>query len=151
VSAPTKVATLDTPPAPDTREEVEKKIDEAVNPGSSEEKPESVKREHTFQVDVESRMMGKRYVGTFTNQILTPKMELQVGTIRSQLLAGASSNVDMDTALLCEKIAHLRVSLAKKPKDFDPYECEDREILDAVYREVASHEARFWGRTPEED
>lgn len=105
-----------------------------------------VDRIHHFKIDMFSRWEGERVRGAFSTTILSNRMMIRVGVIKSQLLAAAAGSVDYFTTQMAEKMAHLEVCLIDKPKWFEPLTCEDREVLDSVYEEVASHEARFWGQ-----
>lgn len=144
--ASNSVVSLD-PPIP-TAAEVQEKTDKLLQETPAEEAAEKRPgREHVFTIKKFSRMYDKVLEGDFETQILTPRQELQVGSIRSRLLGSAySMSVDTSTTFMAEKIAHLEVSLTKKPSWFNALDFEDKEILDDIYTEVASHEARFWGR-----
>jgi hypothetical protein len=139
----------------DDADTIDRKVQAALERGTDvpaddvEREEAEVGREYTFQIDMWSKMDREQRTGTFTNTILTPSMELKKGTIRSQLLAACGSNIDFRTSWRAEQIAHLSLSLTKQPKWFNPQTCEDKAVLEAIYEEVASHEARFWG--PQEE
>ena len=142
-----KVAVLSPPESPAVIRELQ---EEALNPEKAAESVEPVGRYKTFQVDVWSKFLGRQLKGTFVNDILTPRMNITVGSIKSQLLAGASAaTLDGGTQITAEKIAHLSVSLSKKPEWFEPQTFEDPKVLESIYQEAASHEAAFWGSAQE--
>jgi hypothetical protein len=104
--------------------------------------------EYEFEIDYTDNR-GKRWHGTFVNRILTYRMRTQVGTIRAQMNGGLPMEaLDLNTLDMTEKVAHLTVSLGKRP----PWamgeklsNLHDPQILDRIYAEVALHEATFRG------
>ncbi|MCU0913036.1 MAG: hypothetical protein MUC88_00560, partial [Planctomycetes bacterium] len=71
--------------------------------------------EYEFEIDYTDNR-GKRWHGTFVNRILTYRMRTQVGTIRAQMNGGLPMEaLDLNTLDMTEKVAHLTVSLGKRP------------------------------------
>jgi len=101
---------------------------------------------HTFQLDYKDRR-GYVWTGTFTCHVLTIKERSAVGLTRSRLTANTPSEViDQVTLNILEMQAHLAVALDASPdwaKDIGAL--YDVGVVGAIYKEVASHEARFWG------
>jgi len=91
---------------------------------------------------------GKVWKGDFTNQILSFTQISQVGALRARLGGGMPvESVDDFTANHNEKVAHLTISLVKRPKwAADLGELKYEDLLDQIYVEVARHEAIFSGR-----
>lgn len=140
-----KVATLPPPPELLNKEQIREQTEAALNP--PETKPQKVSRRYTWHFEHYSRIYGKTLEGQFTNQILTPRLELDVGCLRSRLVATSITHaLDANSGLTAERMAHLEISLVERPNWFNPLDFEDKELLDLIYMEVASHEARFWGR-----
>jgi hypothetical protein len=102
--------------------------------------------EHTFAVD-HTDDRGTRWSGTFRCHVLTIRERTQVGIVRSRLSLGTSPLLlDPTTIDLLEMQAHLAVALDAKPDWADDFgNLHDPGVLIAVYKEVASHEARFHG------
>jgi hypothetical protein len=92
---------------------------------------------------------GKIWKGLFTNQCLSPNQKLQVGVLKGNLLGRMPyESVDAYTRELAERIAHMTISLIKRP----PWAKELGDILDEnlihrIYeQEVLAHEGTFHGR-----
>lgn len=104
----------------------------------------------TFEFDYTDRR-GFKWTGTFVNRILTIADQAKVGLVRAQLSAGLNpSSLDFTTAQQFEMRAHLAVSLERVPdwaKNLG--QIRDVTVLEAIYQEVATHEARFWGDAAE--
>jgi hypothetical protein len=102
--------------------------------------------EHSFNLD-HTDDRGQRWTGAFRCHVLTIRERTQVGIVRSRLSLGTSPLLlDPSTIDLLEMQAHLAVALDTKPdwaNDFG--DLHDPSVLIAVYKEVASHEARFHG------
>jgi len=104
-------------------------------------------REYTFEFDY-TDARGKQWKDKFTNQILSIRQRQQVKIIKAQLGGGiAVSALDADIWTLNEMVAHMTVSLIKRPdwaKELTSL--LDENLIEALYEEVASHEAQFHGR-----
>lgn len=128
-----------------TQVQPEKKpvVDRANDPRNDER--------YTFTVSYRDAR-GKLWEGSFTSKILSLGERQQMGVLRAQFQAGtALDSLDMSTADLNMKLAHLIYSLAAKPKWADSLRALlDPGIIDAIYEEVASHEAFFLGWLPAE-
>jgi len=141
-----KVAVLSPPESPEVVREVQEEALINEKPAAAE----PVGRYKSFKIDVWSKFLERQLKGTFVNDILTPRMNITVGSVKSQLLAGASATtLDGGTQVTAEKIAHLSVSLSEKPDWFEPQSFEDSKVLELIYQEAASHEATFWGSEPD--
>lgn len=106
-----------------------------------------MKEEYTFDFNYMD-VVGREHSGKFTNKILSIDQINQVGVIR----AGVCGNVpiaalDNSTLDNSEMLAHLTVSLTKRPKWAAQLGAlKDPEILRRLYVEVSSHEDTFHGR-----
>jgi hypothetical protein len=89
----------------------------------------------------------KLWEGTFTTKILTIGERQLVGVMRSRFQGGAPlEGLDASTADLNLKLAHLSYSLVSYPRWAEKLrELKDPGVIDAIYQEVASHEAFFLG------
>ena len=105
------------------------------------------RKEYTF--DFEYKSQGKVWKGQFTNRILTMKDRQLSGVMRARMAAGLpSESLDALTAEINLMIAHLTFSLDETDRpDWakDLRDIEDVRLLQALYEEVASHEATFFG------
>jgi hypothetical protein len=135
---------------PEDDEDLKTEIEDAVEP----EKKAVVDRlddprnaeEYTFTLrhrDARNRL----WEGTFTSKILTVGERQLVGVMRSRYQGGAIlESLDASTADLNLKLAHLSYSLVHYPKWAEKMrELKDPGVIDAIYQEVASHEAFFLG------
>lgn len=104
-----------------------------------------VPRMKDFTIDIS--VNEERFVGTFTNQILTVGQHSMRGSLAASLAVGQPyETLDPYTREWNEKVAHLRVSLVKMPDWFkDIAGILYPELVDAVYVEVAAHERMFRG------
>ena len=107
--------------------------------------------EHVFSLDFVDRRQY-RWEGRFRCHVLTITERAQVGLTRARLSAGLGPEIiDAVTLDILEMQAHLAIAL----DDFPAWarnlgELRDVAVLHAIYREVASHEGRFWGTEPED-
>ena len=104
-----------------------------------------VPRMKDFSIDVTYN--GERFVGPFTNSILTVGQHIQRGA-GAAILGGGQPYEALDpyTRAYNEKVAHLNLSLVKRPDWFrDIAGILYPELIDAVYEEVAAHERSFRG------
>ena len=103
---------------------------------------------YEFTIDVVDGA-GKRWTGQFKNQILDMDQRVEVGCTQARLCGGIPfMALDPDTLALAEMMAHLFVSLLEKPKWFvtsGEGAIKNVRVLNAVYSEVATHEATFRG------
>ena len=90
---------------------------------------------------------GKAHEGRFTNQILTIGQQQQVAILEAKLCGGMPyESIDQGTRNLNHAIAHMTYSLTTAPPwARDLRKLEDPMLIIALYMEVASHEARFFG------
>jgi hypothetical protein len=93
---------------------------------------------------------GKVWSGKFRNSILTIGQYRQVKIIKARLNGGVSvATLDASTWELNEMMAHLLVSLDRETMPAWAQRLDDlfdAGIVEALYNEVASHEARFHRR-----
>jgi hypothetical protein len=96
---------------------------------------------------------GRVWKGRFKNRILNFTDHSRVGALKARLSGGLPiESLDAFTIDHNEKMAHLTVSLIQRPTwaaDFG--ELFDKEILERLYEEVASHEAKFHGRGQDQE
>jgi len=91
---------------------------------------------------------GKVWSGKFTNRILKVGQRRMLKILKAQLSGGVSVQaLDADGWLLNGMLAHLQLSLERNsdfPKWAEDLEAlYDERIIEALYEEVASHEAIF--------
>jgi hypothetical protein len=122
---------------------------------AAEEKSDDPKAqvEYTFPFEHRESGTGKLRRGKFTNKVLNNGQKRAVGVLAAQLSGGvpwdALPPVDQ---LRIGKLAHLEVSLAKRPRwARDLESLFDNAIVDKLYEEVADHEATFHGRGEDQD
>lgn len=103
-------------------------------------------KEFTFQFKWKDTA-GKVWKGEFTNKILTIRDRQHVGITRAKLAGGLDyRSIDPLTEEINLITAHLMYSLTKTPEwAKDLMALEDVSLLQALYTEVASHEAYFFG------
>jgi hypothetical protein len=109
-----------------------------------------LKLQHTFSINHNSVVDGNTYTGAFTCKKMTVQDTARLGVRTAQLNGGMHFDdnkpgygVDPQTDGLNHMIATLELTLINKPAWFDLETIIDMELLGAVYREVASFEAKF--------
>jgi hypothetical protein len=104
--------------------------------------------EYAFDLDYTDRR-GHRWQGAFRCRALTVKDRITVGLTRARLSANTPLNsIDRSTLNLLEMQAHLAVALEEFPTWAESLgDLHDVGVISAIYKEVADHEGRFWGRT----
>jgi len=148
-----------------TREEVEQRMEPAFAAGDDETLKENLEKdiegakaseidpddpksqsEYTFNLDY-TDTRGKHWVGEFTSKILTIRERQFMGAMRSRMSGGAAiESLDSLTIELNLMTAHMTYSLIKRPQwAAQPGEMKDVSLIQAIYEEVAAHEARFLG------
>lgn len=103
-------------------------------------------KEWTFQFSWKDGR-GKLWEGQFTNKILSIAEQQRVAIFEAQL-AGGLPFESLDTGMrnINHAVAHMSYSLVKKPSwANDLRQLLDPSLVIALYLEVASHEARFFG------
>lgn len=105
-------------------------------------------REFTFSLNFMDET-GKAWLGEFTTKILSIHDRQRSGILRAQLGGGLPlESFDAVTAELNMIMAHLTFSLTQRPPWAESLRTlDDPSILQAIYAEVASHEAFFLGWT----
>lgn len=92
---------------------------------------------------------GRTWKGPFKNKILDFQMISQVGIIKANQFGGLPiAAFDAYTVDHNEKISHLTVSLVSRPDWCEGNKLsrlKDKGLLDAIYKEVSSHERTFHG------
>ena len=132
----------------DLKKDVEETVKEAVQKTEPEDNPRFQKT-WSFHFDwVDGR--GKHWVGDFTNTILTIRERQMLGVMRARLSGGSAYEaLDPLTNEINYIISHLAFSLGDekgRPEwARDLREVHDVALLQALYAEVASHEATFFG------
>jgi hypothetical protein len=104
------------------------------------------KKEYSFDFSWTSPN-GKVWTGKFTNKILNLADQQNVGYLRAKFAGGVPADaLDGLTTEINMIIAHLTFSLLEKPDWAENLrELEELELIQAIYMEVASHEATFFG------
>jgi hypothetical protein len=106
-------------------------------------------REYAFKFEHKDST-GKLRRGKFVNRILTIHQKLQVGVLRAQLCGQVNIDaLDHQAWNLAEQIAHLQISLKTDKRPAWAVELtglDDPGVINALYLEVAAHEAFFHGR-----
>ena len=94
---------------------------------------------------------GYFWEGLFDCHVLTVRERVSLGLTRARMMSGVPlQSIDQATLNILEMQAHIAVVIEKGPKwlaklaDF-----HEVGVLTAIYREVASYEARFWGAVNE--
>ena len=105
-----------------------------------------MKKRWSFEFDYTDKR-GRRWRGEFTNKILSIDDINRVGTIRAGACNYAPiTSLDLATINNAETLAHLTVSLVKRPTwAADLGALHDPEVLAKLYQEVSSHEEIFHG------
>lgn len=90
---------------------------------------------------------GKLWEGTFTSKILTIGERQLMGVMRSRYQGGTPLEaLDAQTAEINLQLAHLSYALVDYPRWAEKLrDLNDPGVVNAIYREVASHEAFFLG------
>ena len=89
---------------------------------------------------------GKVWEGDFVDKILSIGSRQMVGALRARFANIAFDRLDALTSHVNMMIAHLTFSLVKRPEwAKDLRELHNIDLLQAIYDEVASHEATFFG------
>lgn len=116
--------------------------DPQANPGADPKKQKS----YTFNFDYQDSQ-GKSWSGSFTNKILTIGETQQAAVLQAKFQDGLpDAAIDEDQRAVNRIIAHMEYSLTDRP-DWaeDLRELLDSQIVLKLWKEVASHEAIFWG------
>lgn len=129
----------------DLKEEVKAAEDQAV---PKEDDPK-LKPEYTFDFKW-TDPTGKVWAGTFTNKILTIKERQRVGIMMARMSGGMpETSMDALTSELNMITAHLAFSLedTEEPPEWakDLRDLRYTKLVQALFREVQSHESTFHG------
>lgn len=102
--------------------------------------------EHSFHLKFVDRR-GRSWTGSFKSHVLTTREKVQLGLIRAQLAGNTPFEaLDPITYNLLEMVAVLSVALDSNPTWADDLlDLHDSGVLQAIYEEVVSYEARFHG------
>lgn len=116
------------------------------------EKDPRERREYSFNFEFADDQ-GKTWKGPFTNQCLSPNQKLQVGVLKASILGRLPYEaVDAYTRELAERIAHMTISLIKRP-DWarELGDIMDENLIHRLYEEeVLVHEAMFHRRSADQ-
>ena len=132
------------------KEAVEKQANETEDTPEKKAKARQddprAQREYTFPINYMDAS-GKAWMGEFTTKILSVHERQRVGILRAQLSGGMPvESLDALTSELNLIVSHLTYSLTERPKWAETLRnIDDFAILQAIYGEVASHEAFFLG------
>lgn len=135
-----------TPMVPETETELRKTLEAEHTKGEPKGPNPRHERVYTFDF-VWKDGRGKKWEGTFQNQILSISDRQLVGIMRARM--GSNAPVEALDALTRElnlMISHMSFSLIERPdwaKDLRAL--QDVRLLQALYTEVAEHEATFFG------
>jgi len=134
------------------KEEIAENMDTKPKEKHPKDDPRSQK-EYTFQFRYESPN-GKVWTGQFTNKILSIAEQQAVGVARAKFGGGMPyESLDPLSREINMITAHMSFSLIKWPDWAEDLRAIlEIPLLQALYTEVASHEATFLGFTkPQED
>lgn len=139
---------------PETEEGLKEEVNEAVVKIDEKEpvKDPRDEEEYTFQLKFTDGR-GKLWQGRFVNRIVNIHDQQLIGVMQSRLGGGQPLNsLDALIAELNMMVAHLTRSLKDRP-DWakNLLAITNYEIVQAIYMEVASHEAHFHGRSAFEE
>jgi len=122
-------------------------LDQVISgPGHDDRGAGGLPDKNEFQLEfTDSR--GHQWKGAFRHHVLSSKELTQVGLTRARLSGGIPpTSLDPLTNDLLEMRAHLAVALDEAPEwARDLGSIRGHGLLSAIYGEVASYEARFWG------
>lgn len=135
---------------PDDVDELKAEVEKVVEPEKKriEDRMSDPRNAEQYTFTLKHRdARNKLWEGTFTTKILSIGERQLVGVMRSRYQGGqALESLDASTADINMKLAHLSYSLVHAPKWAEKLrEIKDPGVLDAIYQEVASHEAFFLG------
>lgn len=103
--------------------------------------------EFPFKYSLGTRLLE----GEFQNTVPDMKTSRMIGLMRAHLGGGvAYERLDPFSQELFLMVAHLSYSLTKKPAWADDLLALDHTVLQALYSEVAVHEATFRGLRPDQ-
>ncbi len=136
---------------PESAEDMKERLDETDLPeertDETLEKEKLLQKEYTFLFEWEDGN-GKVWKGEFTNQILDIKTQQMVGVMRARMGRGMPiESLPEITNEINLMVAHMTYSLSERPgwaKSLD--DLTDIALLQAIYMEVAKHDATFHGR-----
>lgn len=144
---PPKATVTDTEPAAvPTPQEAAQAAKGISGPANDAKGANGVDANHEFDLDyTDSR--GMLWTGHFKTHVLTLGEKTQVGLTRARLAGGVSPiSLDPQTLDILEMQAHLAVALDGGPEWAKNLSgIRDINVLAEVYKEVLSHEERFWG------
>lgn len=115
-------------------------------PGNDHTGKGGVGEHHTFALE-HTDVRGRMWRGRFRCHVLTIREKVQVGLLKSRLAGNVPPEaLDVVTSSLLEMLAHLTIALDDAPDWASDLErIRDPGVVQAIYEEVAGHEARFHG------
>lgn len=137
-------------------EEIKREItSEERSPETEAEKLDEPRLKERYSFDFSyTDLRGRVWKGPFVNQILNGMDVCRVAVVRSRILGGvALESIDNYTFEHAERLAHLTVSLSERASWAEGDKLSflyDPRIIAELYKEVASHEAIFHGREPDQ-
>lgn len=115
--------------------------------------PDDPKLRDTYPFDFDwTDPRGRRWMGKFTNKILSIAQQQAAAVLRAQLGGGMSVvSLDVEAREVNLMIAHMEFSLIDRP-DWakDLRSLKDKRLLYRLYEEVAAHEGTFFGHDESE-
>jgi hypothetical protein len=127
-------------------ESEKKDIESRISGQKQSRKDPRAMKEYSFMLNY-TDPTGKQWTGQFTNKILSLQERQYVGALRARFAGGLNyESLDDLTAEINLMLAHLEYSLTERPdwaKDLSGM--TQLTVVQAIYAEVASHEATFLG------
>lgn len=97
------------------------------------------------QIEIDERMLGKRYVGSFTFEVPTLADMIRVGRLKAEYLPNGAA-ADPSALLLVEQVCYLAVTLKKSPPWWKPFDFRSGDVVAKVYGEAVAYANSFLGR-----
>lgn len=130
-------------------------VEEAVQPiDQAEEKKPDPREERVWTFEFKwTDGRGKIWDGSFTNKILSIAEQQLMAVYEARLCGGlAYASIDPAARNVNHAIAHMTYSLQDPPEwAKDLRKLDDPSLVIALYMEVASHEAKFFGLPTDQD
>ncbi len=143
-------------------ERITKQMDQKAEDKSAKAEAEEPKGQEAYTFELKYRDgRGKLWKGTFTNKAPTVRAQQTMALLQSEWQLGKPwESIDPDIAAMNSFLAHMAFTLT--PHDDAKWACDtegkldlrnlhDTGIIQALWLEVASHEATFLGQRPVEE
>lgn len=149
MSVEAKLAMEHVRPEPPSTEELREQVDQRVQPKA--QKPEPTQEDPrdqeawTFSFEFTDKR-GKLWAGSFTNKILDLGEQQAAAALQSRFTDGVPlESLYPDLRLLNRAVAHMVYSLTDAPTwAKDLRKLKDPAVVYALWKEVSSHEARYF-------